>query len=338
MTGATRTGTWDELAAGTFRVATERAGAGEWAAAATLIEQSVTEADELRDVYERWPAATLGWLRDRGVEQSSIDAALARLTDLIGDRAMAGIAAEWPLFTAAVELAAGACRSAHSSAVADIEDARLQWQAIHDRAVDRVSGIIDIAVRVAGEDCLGELWDFLMSDWYDVHTRSYSLRAQPWGESAHQLMVAIVDGFHAHLTGVGRQGDIEVIEEPTRTGFRFAPCGSGGRSVDARITDGQPRSAAPFGFAVTTTPHDWAWNTVGICSYCVHCCQLNEVMPIDRLGYPTRVIDPPTWDAAQPVTSCTWWVYHDPADVPDHVYRRVGRDPSRRPARQGGAS
>ncbi|MCW2559232.1 MAG: hypothetical protein JWP55_3196 [Mycobacterium sp.] len=338
MMGSTRIGTWDERARGTFGVATERFGAGEWAAAATLIEQSVTEADELRDVYERWPAATLGWLRDRGVEQSSIDGALARLTDLIGDRAMAGIEAEWPVFTTAVERAARACRSAHPSAVADIEDARRQWQDIHDRAVDRVSGIIDIAVRVAGEDCLGELWDFLMSDWYDVHTRSYSLHAQPWSQSAHQLVVAIVDGFHAHLTGVGRQGDIEVIEEPTRTGFRFAPCGSGGRSLDARITDGQPRAAAPFGFAVTTTPHDWAWNTVGICSYCVHCCQLNEVMPIDRLGYPTRVIDPPTWDAAQPATSCTWWVYHDPADVPDHVYRRVGRDPSRRPARQGAAS
>lgn len=31
-------------------------------------------------------------------------------------------------------------------------------------------------------------------------------------------------------------------------------------------------------------------------------------------------------------TSCTWWVYHDPADVPDSVYRRVGRDPARRPS------
>jgi hypothetical protein len=59
-------------------------------------------------------------------------------------------------------------------------------------------------------------------------------------------------------------------------------------------------------------------------------------MPIDRLGYPTRVIDAPTWNPDQPTSSCTWWVYHDPADVPDHVYRRVGRDPSRRPAKRDG--
>jgi hypothetical protein len=330
-----RTGTWDELAKGTFRSAAEHAAAGEWAAAAALVEVSVAEADELRDVYERWPATTLDWIRDRGVAPNVIDGALARLTALIGAPAMSGIQAEWTLFTAAVERAAHACRTGQPSAVAAIDQARQQWQGVHDRAVDRVSGVIDIAVSAVGEDSLGDLWDFLMADWYDVHAGRYALAAQPWRDSAHQLLIAIVDGFHAHLTGTGRQGDIEIVEEPLRIGFRFAPCGSGGRSLDSRITHNAPRAAAPFGFAVTTTPHDWAWNTVGICSYCVHCCLLNEVMPIDRLGYPTRVIDAPTWNAAQPVTSCTWWVYRDPADVPDRIYRRVGRDPSRRPAKHG---
>ena len=60
-------------------------------------------------------------------------------------------------------------------------------------------------------------------------------------------------------------------------------------------------------------------------TYCVHCCLLNMVMPIDRLGYPTRVIDPPTWPAARSGAPCTWWVYKDPARVPDEVYQRVGR-------------
>jgi hypothetical protein len=149
-------------------------------------------------------------------------------------------------------------------------------------------------------------------------------------------MVAIVDGFHAHLTGPDRSGDIEVIHEPERIGFRFAPCGSGGRAVSAGITDNRPRAAAPYGFAVTTTPHDWAWNKTGICSYCVHCCQLNELMPIDRLGYPTRVIDPPTWPTEDENPSCTWWVYRDPSLIPDAVYTRVGRSPaSRRGTEQG---
>lgn len=331
-----RTGTLEELAKGTFRAAAEHAAAGRFEAAATLVEVSVVEAQELREIYEAWPAATRDWISARGVAAAEIDEAIARLHTLIGEAAAGGIEAEWPRYVTAVSEAALSCRSHDPGATDAIEVARTVWQGLHDRAVDRVAGLIDVAVRTVGEDSLGELWDVLMADWYDIHTQRYALDNQPWSDSAQQLVIAILDGFHAHLAGTGRQGDIEIIEEPTRTGFRFAPCGSGGRTLDARITDGTPRSGAPFGFAVTTRPHDWAWNTVGICSYCVHCCQLNEVMPIDRLGYPTRVIDAPTWNPEQPTSSCTWWVYRDPADVPDHVYRRVGRDPSRRPAKRDG--
>ncbi|MBS1691434.1 MAG: hypothetical protein JST91_04360 [Actinobacteria bacterium] len=326
-----RQGTWDELAKGTFRAAAERLAAGDGPGAAELVEVAVLEADELRDIYQRWPGATCDWIAAQGVAVADIEAATAHLRALIGDRAMDGIQAEWPAFTTAVGNAAAACCGGADDAPSAIENARTIWLSIHDRAVDRVSGLIDIAVRLVGEDSLGALWDFLMADWYDIHARRYAPANQPWPDSAHQLMVAIVDGFHAHLTGTGRQGDIEIVNEPDRTGFRFAPCGSGGRSVDGRITADQPRAGAPFNFAVTTEAHDWAWNTIGICSYCVHCCQLNEVMPIDRIGYPTRVIDAPTWTPDAPTSTCTWWVYHDPADIPDRIYERVGRDPSRRP-------
>jgi hypothetical protein len=330
-----RAGSWEQLAKGTFRSAAEQLAAGKGALAAQLLEVSVLEADELRDVYQRWPAATIEWLVRRGVADDAIAAETDRLTTVIGAAAMHGIQAEWPRFTAAIDSAVAACHRGAPDTASAIEHARTVWQHIHDRAVDRVAGLIDIAVRLVGEDSLGALWDFLMSDWYDIHAQRYALDGQPWADSAPQLMIAIVDGFHAHLTGTGRQGDIEIVHEPTRIGFRFAPCGSGGRSVDERITGGAPRAGEPYNFAVTTKPHDWAWNTVGICSYCVHCCQLNEVMPIDRLGYPTRVIDAPTWTPHAPVTSCTWWVYRDPADIPDHIYHRVGRDPARRPAPAG---
>lgn len=330
-----RVGSWEQLAKGTFRAAAEHLAAGDGHAAADLVEVAVLEADELRDVYERWPAATADWILSRGVPADDIATATGRLGMLIGAQAMTGIQAEWSRFTAAVDAAAAACRQDAPEAADAIEHARSVWQSIHDRAVDRVAGLIDIAVRLVGEHSLGELWDFLMADWYALHAGRYGLDNQPWSDSADQLMIAIVDGFHAHLTGTGRQGDIEILNESTRIGFRFGPCGSGGRSLDARISDGAPRAGAPYRFAVTTEPHDWAWNTVGICSYCVHCCQLNEVMPIDRLGYPTRVIDAPTWTPEAPVTSCTWWVYRDPADIPDDVYKRVGRNAARRPAKRG---
>ena len=95
----------------------------------------------------------------------------------------------------------------------------------------------------------------------------------------------------------------------------FAPCGSGGRI----------RAAEQFG--VTTERHDWAWNEVGVCHYCVHCCVLQQLEPIDNLGYPARVIDPPL----DPGDSCSWTVYRDRHDVPEEAYRRVGAARPSRP-------
>lgn len=331
----TRAGDWEQLAQGTFRAATRAFEQGQHEQAADLLEVSILEAEELRDVYARWPDDTAAWIRQHGASQADLDTEISRLTSVIGPRAMAGIEAEWSDFTAAVASASSLCRAADRQAPSAIETVRCLWMAVHDRAVDRVSGLIDIAVRLVGEEHLGALWDHLMNDWYAAHEQRYDQRNQDWAESARQLMVAIVDGFHAHLTGPDRSGDIEIIHERDRVGFRFAPCGSGGRSLAAGITGGRPRAATPYGFAVTTTQHDWAWNTVGICSYCVHCCQLNEVMPIDRLGYPTRVIDAPTWPNEADNPSCTWWVYRDPSLVPDAVYQRVGRTPPRRTMPEG---
>jgi hypothetical protein len=330
-----RLGTWEELSRGTFRAATDAFEARRYEDAAALVEVSVLEAEELLDVYERWPRDTAEWIRDRGVGEDRLGAELARLESVVGERAMAGISAEWDGFTGAVASAAELCRSASPDAVVGIETARSVWMGIHDRAVDRVAGLVDVAVRLAGEQQLGALWDHLMADWHRAHHRRYALDQQDWAESAGQLMTAIVDGFHAHLTGPDRSGDSEVIREPDRIGFRFGPCGSGGRTLSTGITDGSPRSAAPYGFAVTTEEHDWAWNTVGICSYCVHCCQLNVLGPIDALGHPTRVIDPPVWPAEAANPTCTWWVYRDPSLVPAAVYEQVGRQaPSASPTTQ----
>jgi hypothetical protein len=79
------------------------------------------------------------------------------------------------------------------------------------------------------------------------------------------------------------------------------------------------------GHSVTTGEHDWAWNTKGVCLYCAHCCQLQQRAPIERLGFPLRVIDPPT--QGQTPATCTWSIYKDPSKVPDDAYIRVGFDP-----------
>lgn len=343
-----RTGSWQELSQGTFLAASSAFQAGKTTDAVELLNVSLLEAQELREIYQAWPLTVEQWLLSEGVTKTALMESLAQLQLLIGERATRGIEAAWPEYELAVARAVDGCVSRETHTLEFIEQARQSWLTMHDEAVDRVCGIIDIAVQHLGEHRLRDLWDILLADWYEIHARRYDTDHQPWLVSAHQLMVSIVDGFHAHMAGGSRQGDIAVIVEPDRMGFRFAPCGSGGRNVDPAVTQQQPRAGAPFNFAVTTEEHEWAWNQKGICSYCVHCCLLNELMPIERLGYPTRVIDPPVWGEknraklrlhdgsnADPSlsTTCTWWVYRHPSLVPDRVYHRVGRSPAARPSR-----
>lgn len=341
-----RTGSWQELSQGTFLAASAAFQAELGKDAIELLQVSKLEAQELREIYEEWPFKLEQWLLSEGVPKDLLSDSITHLQALIGDRATRGIEAAWPEYELSVSRAVEGCISRDRQTLELIERARQSWLTMHDEAVDRICGIIDIAVRHLGEQRLRDLWDMLLADWYEIHAQRYDINQQSWSVSAHQLMVSIVDGFHAHLAGGSRQGDIEIIIESDRMGFRFAPCGSGGRNVDPEVTHQQPRAGPPFNFAVTTEAHDWAWNQRGVCSYCVHCCLLNELMPIERLGYPTRVIDPPVWGAASrskrelhdgtpadPTlsTTCTWWVYRHPSLVPDRVYRRVGHSPAVRP-------
>ncbi|MDP1879137.1 MAG: hypothetical protein Q8M17_16435 [Actinomycetota bacterium] len=319
-----RSGEWAELARGTYRVVLEEIEQGLPESAVRLLDVTLLEAEELHEIYGHWTDDVLAWLQARNAD--GLDADVARLRGLLGDQAFDGFEEGWQSYCGLTAAAAASILAGEHDAAERVEAARARWQLTHDAAVDALYGVLDIAVRREGEACLREIWDLLMGDWYDAHERRLDVRHQDWPESSRQLRMAILDGFHGHLTGPDRLGDVQLIEEQDRWGFRFAPCGSGGRTMSDAASDGGARPGPPYGFAVTTEPHDWAWNTVGVCAYCVHCCLLNELTPIDRLGYPTRVIDPPVWPDDRADPTCTWWVYKDPSLVPEAVYRRVGRE------------
>ena len=318
-----RSGSLSDLALGTYRTVFDEIEKGNTELAIQLLDMTLLEADELHDIYGHWTDDVLNWLRARNV--TGLDEEVSRLRNLLGDEAFDEFESGWQTYCALTNEGAVAIQAGASDAAEKVEAARASWQRTHDDAVDVLYGVLDIAVRLQGEDCLREIWDMLMGDWYDAHEKRLDIKVQDWSESSRQLQVAILDGFHGHLTGPDRLGDIEIIEEEDRLGFRFAPCGSGGRAMSDKAAVGGARPGPPFDMAVTTQPHDWAWNKVGVCSYCVHCCLLNELTPIDRIGYPTRVIDAPVWPQDREDPSCTWWVYKDPSLVPDSVYERVGR-------------
>lgn len=322
-----RRGGYLEHAASTYAMAGQAVRDGRFQHASDLGRYTVREAVEAHELYRDWIVEIRGYLIAKGIAATTIDAEERRIRDLLrldGEVAF-DPEAGWASYTANIEAFAAACAAGRAKdALSLLDIARETWRDTHDRKCDWVYGMIDLAARTLGEGCIGDLWDTLMAPMYAYYAR-YDVDRHPWPRSFDLLMHYALEGLRGHLSGPGRLGEIEVFEEEDRWGMRFDPCGSGGRTYrDDPDTAGPPRMEPPYGFGVTTAAHDWAWNKKGVCLYCVHCCALNELMPMRRFGYPTRVVDPPTWPEARQGGKCTWYVYKDPKRVPKEIYERVG--------------
>jgi len=79
----TRSGTWEQLAVGTYQVIQDTLDAGDGAAAADLIGGTVEEAAEFRQIYGDWPGEITGWLAAQGTGPGAIDAERERVTAML---------------------------------------------------------------------------------------------------------------------------------------------------------------------------------------------------------------------------------------------------------------
>ena len=322
-----RAGGWADHAASSYALAAAALDEERFEDAAALARHTVEEAREGYELYALWTGQIRDVLTDEGVDEADVAAGEARLNALVVGEAGEpfDIHAGWAAYTAAIDDVEAACRAGDAPAAHDaLERARVRWLDTHDRGCDRVYGMLDLVVRHLGERRIGPLWDELMAPMYETYD-VYDTATHPWPRSMHRLIVIAALSLRGHLSGPGRMGAIEITEAADRWELSFDPCGSGGRTYRDEDPRG-PRMQPPYGFAVTTEAHDWAWGKKGICVYCVHCCQLNQRMPIRRFGYPTRVIDPPTWPEARAGGVCRWSVYKDPALVPEEAYTSVGHE------------
>jgi hypothetical protein len=299
---------------------------GDVAGAQVLMDQILSEAAEARDLFPAFTERARAYLLAHGLAPAELAAEERRLAALLDpDGEGLDTVSAWRALRAAAQkvLRLGAS-GRRGEAAAQLEEARRNWCAAHDLACDWIYGLLDAAFRRLGEDAIGDMWDALMSDLYATRD-AYAPTARPWPVSVPALLEDAVSSLRGHLSGQDRMGDVEVAEESDRWTVTFDPCGSGGRTHRPDTTaDGTARMEPPYSFAVTTRGHDWAWQREGVCLYCVHCCQLQERVPIQRFGIPLRVIDPPTWPQSRRGGKCTWSIYKDPADVPASAYARVG--------------
>ncbi|HZE97890.1 MAG TPA: hypothetical protein VE981_12755 [Planctomycetota bacterium] len=124
------------------------------------------------------------------------------------------------------------------------------------------------------------------------------------------LVLMLAEHLRAHFSGEGREGGVEIVEEPDRYRLIFAPCGTGGVLRHPAVPGIKPLPEA--------TPE--TWHRAGqVPAYCAHCAK-NELTSIRRFGHPAWVteFDP------DPKKPCGWTVYKDPKLIPKQFFERLG--------------
>lgn len=274
--------------------------------AAELAGQLLVDWEEIRFLYPEFTRRTFAELRARVGESERLAGFHAELVAELGEDFEAAPAQqELERRHAAF---AESC-AAGTATVDEMEALFVTWLALHDRWRDLLTAAIDVGAELLGEERIGELWEAIQADEIAGYDR-YDPAKRAWSDSFNEVVESAIVGMNGHLCGPKFDGEIGVFEQEDHVELRFSPCGSGGRIRE------DPR------FGVTAEKHDWAWNKKGVCYYCVHCCVLQQMTPIDNLGTPVRVIDPPT----EPGDSCSWRVYRSLEQVPDSAFSDVGRE------------
>ncbi|MGE4249596.1 MAG: hypothetical protein AB7F09_09400 [Parvibaculaceae bacterium] len=286
----------------------------------------VEEARVIFGIYNQWLPSIRKCLADKGLTAEALAREEARLTDLIvlryphfsSDRGQA-----WQFIEQDLELLR---TSGDEQATAILARLRDKWRELHDSDVDYIAGLMDVVIRHFGEEAIGEMYEgWVIGDWFEKRYAKFDTAKHSWAEIFEELVFLSFESMHAHLAGPNRDGSVDFEEFADRVTLRFHPCGSGGRTVGGDpLTGRAPLMEPPFDFGVLERPHDFAWNTAGICAYCAHCCVILEKLPMEHFGYPVRVVEPPVHGSGKPAV-CSWTIYRDPRDVPAEVYERLGK-------------
>ena len=314
---------------------------GDFAYAAELADLTVKESSETFELYDTWVPQLVEFLRRRGMSSEAVESEITRIRQLpsiVGNPSLSFLD-ERKSFEEHAASAKTACLDGRSEDARQLLEAgRVIWLELHDRMHDWIGELIGVAVTRLGEDIGKELWDELMAPIYAAYD-GYHIKNRPWAQSLLALMTANQTACRGHLSGNGRKGSFVARELDDRFELEFSPCGSGGRTYEPDNRTGTgPRLAHPFGHRVTTDYHDWAWNKTGVCIYCAHCCLLMQRVPMEKFGYPTRVVQPPIWREGETAAPCKWTVYKDPAAVPETAYQEVGLKKPAEPGMPAGNS
>jgi hypothetical protein len=335
-----RLGSWEDQKISTYRKIQEALAAHRWDQAARLANYFVDEANVCFTLYRQWISDLQAYLADNGVSADELERLNAELVAKLAlpDGSPWHPRRHWDLFLTQVEeLVALAHRELAAEASAKLDGAKETWRQTHDRDVDHVYGLMHEVKARLGEPAVRDMYDRVLLPLFAWRYEKFDVDKHPWDEGLEVLMLVACEAMRGHLVGPGRTGDFELEETADRFILRFDPCGSGQRTIRGDWIEGTPpRMEPPYNWSVTEEPHTWNHGQPGVCLYCCHCIILMEEMPMDRFGYPVRVIDPPVYPDTnrdpERRQKCQWHMFKDPTAVPEEYYERVGR---KRPAAFG---
>ena len=321
-----REGDWRSLSEGTVPLLRRLIAEGDDEAVAAHAGMLRAEMRVIYDIYTQWFADTKRYLRDQGQSDETIERQHVDIRTRLApyhsavtrDRADMWVEIETAIEAIAAKAPAQVRLDAQTSA-------QEQWRNLHACEVDQRAGLFSLVTRTYGEPALRDMYEgWVIGDWFAKRYRRFDVSEMDWKDASWLLTYLGFEGHHGHLSGTARDGSIDWVETEDAVTISFAPCGSGGRSVQGESRDGMPALMdEAIGFPVLAEAHDFTWNTKGVCSYCAHCCILHETLPIAKFGYPVRVTEPPTY----PLTGesrCSWTVYKDLRKIPAEAYSRVG--------------
>lgn len=328
-----RLGAWEDQKVSTYRRILESIDDGDWRQASELAEYFVDEAAVCWNLYRQWLADLEDFLREEGTSEADLDAIRVQLQEVtrLPDGRRFDSHAMWDRFNQLILDVCSACEASDAeSAKGLMAEAKEVWRQTHDRDVDMTYCYMSETADRYGDDAIPRMYDRVLLPLFAWRYEKFDIDKHPWDEGLETLMYVACEAMRGHLVGPERTGDFELEEFDDRFVLRFDPCGSGQRTIRGDWIEGTPaRMESPYNWRVAEEERDWNHFTKGVCLYCAHCVILMEHMPIDRFGYPVRVVDPPVYPDTNKDPNvrqkCQWTMYKDPTNVPEEMYTRTGR-------------
>jgi hypothetical protein len=195
---------------------------------------------------------------------------------------------------------------------------------LHDFFADTCTALFTWVGSNLGEERLYDMFTFIFEQ--SAQRQIFDLLNMDIDRGLEATLL-VRGGWVAHsCSGAGEHGGAFRLEEDDeKFTFIMDPCGSGGRLWR------KGRYETPYDFAVTSKAYPWTFNREGLPYYCVHCPFLNELLPMQYLGFPTWPVDPPT----HAMDECRWYVYKDKWAVPQSYYDRYGWEKKKGPQGSG---